>query len=45
MPVEKVKWGYRFGKSWKIYRWKDAKKKAAKQGVAIKISQSKNLKK
>ena len=35
MPVHKVKVGYRFGKTGKIYRGKGAKKKAEKQARAI----------
>lgn len=35
MPVHKVKGGYRFGKSGKIYKGKGAKKKAEKQARAI----------
>ena len=36
MPVRKVgKDGYKWGKSGKTYRGKDAKKKAEKQGRAI----------
>ena len=40
MPVEKVKIGgrvgYRWGKQGKVYTGKDAKKKATRQGKAIK---------
>lgn len=40
MPVHKTKsGGYQYGKTGKIYYGKDAKKKATKQGQAIKISQ------
>lgn len=35
MPVHKVKGGYKFGKSGKLYRGKSAKKKAQKQVRAI----------
>lgn len=35
MPVRKVKGGYRYGKSGKLYRGKGAKAKAARQGRAI----------
>lgn len=35
MSVHKVKDGYKFGKSGKTYRSKDAKKKAQKQARAI----------
>ncbi len=34
MPVRKVKGGYRWGSKGKIYRGKNAKKKATKQGRA-----------
>ena len=34
MPVHKVKGGYRWGKHGKIYKGKDAKKKAQAQGRA-----------
>jgi hypothetical protein len=37
MPVRKVKGGYRWGKTGKVYR---SKAKAAKQGRAIKASQA-----
>lgn len=40
MPVQQVGDGYRWGESGKIYRGKDAKAKAARQGRAIKASQS-----
>lgn len=33
-PIHKVKGGYQWGGHGKIYRGKDAKKKAAKQGRA-----------
>jgi len=36
MPVRKVKGGYRYGSKGKVYR---SKKKAARQGRAIKASQ------
>lgn len=35
MPVKKVKGGYKWGKSGKVYKGKDAKKKAEQQGKAI----------
>lgn len=35
MPVRKVKGGYRWGKSGKIYRGKGAKSKAKRQARAI----------
>lgn len=42
MPVRKTKsGGYKWGKSGKTYYGKGAKKKARKQGIAIKISQKK----
>lgn len=42
MPVEKVKSGYRYGKSGKVYKTKED---AEKQGRAIKASQAKKKKK
>lgn len=45
MPVHKTKsGGYQYGKTGKIYYGKDAKKKATKQGQAIKISQQQDNK-
>jgi hypothetical protein len=44
MPVRKSGSGYRFGKKGKTYYGKDARKKAARQGAAIKISQAKRRK-
>jgi hypothetical protein len=41
MPVHKVKGGYRWGKTGKIY---PTKEEAEKQGIAIKISQKKKKK-
>ncbi len=38
MPVKKVKGGYKYGKSGKVYK---SKSKAVKQGRAIKASQNK----
>ena len=38
MPVEKIDGGYRWGKSGKIYKGKGAKKKAEKQGQAIRAT-------
>jgi len=38
MPVRKVKGGYRWGATGKLYRGKGAKAKAAKQGRAIRAS-------
>jgi len=35
MPIKKVKGGYKWGKSGKLYRGKDAKKKAQRQARAI----------
>lgn len=35
MPVRKVKGGYRWGKTGKVYRGRGAKKKAARQGRAV----------
>ncbi len=43
MPVRKVN-GYRWGKSGKVYKGKNAKKKAARQGKAIKARQKKRKK-
>jgi hypothetical protein len=40
MPVRKAKGGYKYGKTGKLYKGKGAKAKAAKQGRAIKASQS-----
>lgn len=40
MPVRKVKGGYRYGRSGKIYRGKKAKARAAAQGRAISISKA-----
>ena len=37
MPVHKQNGGYQYGSTGKIYRGKDAKKKATKQGQAIKL--------
>jgi hypothetical protein len=42
MPVKKVKGGYRYGTKGKTYT---SRKKAVKQGQAIKISQKKRGKK
>lgn len=42
MPVKKVKGGYKWGKTGKVY---PAKKQAEKQGQAIKSSQEKEKKK
>lgn len=41
MPVHRVKGGYRYGESGKLYTGKGAKKKAEKQAAAIHISQIK----
>ena len=41
MPVEKVKGGYRYGKSGKVYKTKE---EAERQGRAIKASQAKKKK-
>ncbi len=39
MPVHKTKsGGYQWGKTGKVYYGKDAKKKAQKQGIAIRLS-------
>lgn len=42
MPVRKVKGGYRYGSTGKVYK---SKAKAERQGRAIKASQSKRRKK
>lgn len=42
MPVRKVKGGYRYGKTGKVYK---SKAKAEKQGRAIKASQARRGKK
>lgn len=44
MPVRKVKGGYRYGTRGKLYKGRGAKAKAARQGRAIKASQSKRKK-
>lgn len=44
MPVRKVKGGYRYGTKGKLYKGRGAKAKAARQGRAIKASQSKRKK-
>ena len=44
MPVRKVKGGYRYGTKGKLYKGRGAKAKAARQGRAIKVSQSKRKK-
>jgi len=41
MPVHKVKGGYRYGKTGKVYK---SKSKAARQGRAIKASQKRRRK-
>lgn len=45
MPVKKSGTGYRYGNSGKVYTGKGAKAKAARQGRAIKASQSRQGKK
>jgi len=40
MPVQKVKGGYRYGKTGKVYK---SREKAVKQGQAIEISKRKKL--
>lgn len=42
MPVRKVKGGYRWGRTGKVYR---SKAKAQKQGLAIRLSQMRRGKK
>ena len=39
MPVHKEKGGYQYGRSGKVYKGSEAKEKATKQGIAIKLSQ------
>tara|TARA_R110002012_G_scaffold225202_1_gene397181 strand:+ start:346 stop:474 length:129 start_codon:yes stop_codon:yes gene_type:complete len=39
MPVRKVSGGFRFGTKGKVYRGKGARRKAEKQGRAIKARQ------
>lgn len=43
MPVRKVN-GYRYGKKGKTYRGKGARKKAIKQGMAIRMSKKRRKK-
>jgi hypothetical protein len=38
MPIRKVKGGYQYGSSGKVYKGKGAKSRAAKQGRAIQAS-------
>lgn len=46
MPVHRTKsGGYQWGKTGKVYYGKDAKKKAQKQGIAIRLSGWKEKKK
>lgn len=45
MPVRKSGGGYKYGSKGKTYKGKGAKAKAAKQGRAIKASQSRRGKK
>jgi hypothetical protein len=40
MPVRRVRGGFKWGKSGKLYKGKGAKAKAAKQGRAVKASQA-----
>lgn len=42
MPVEKVKGGYRYGKTGKVYK---SRRKAERQGRAIKANQNKKKEK
>lgn len=41
MPVHEVKGGYQWGNTGKVYKGKDAKKKAIKQAIAIAYSEAK----
>lgn len=45
MPVRRVSSGYKYGKKGKAYKGRGAKKKAARQGRAIKASQSRKRRK
>lgn len=45
MPVRKVKGGYKYGKSGKLYNGKGAKQKAQKQAAAIHASKARAAKK
>lgn len=45
MPVQRVKGGYRYGNSGKLYKGKDAKEKAIKQAVAIQYAEKRAGKK
>jgi hypothetical protein len=40
MPVRRVRGGYRWGSSGKVYRGRGAKAKATRQGQAIKARQT-----
>lgn len=44
MPVRKVKGGYQYGSSGKLYKGKGAKSRARRQGRAIKANQNKKRK-
>lgn len=44
-PVRKVKGGYQYGSSGKVYKGKGAKSRARKQGKAIRASQTRQKKK
>lgn len=44
MPVRKVKGGYRYGTRGKLYKGRGARAKAARQGRAIKASQTRRKK-
>ena len=45
MPTRRVSGGYRYGTKGKLYKGKGAKRKAQKQGVAIRLSQKRRGKK
>jgi hypothetical protein len=45
MPIRKVRGGYQYGSSGKVYHGKGAKSRAKKQGGAIRASQNKKGKK
>ena len=44
MPVKKCKGGHKYGKGGKCYKGKGSRRRAAKQGRAIKASQSRRKK-
>jgi hypothetical protein len=42
MPIRKVRGGYQYGSSGKVYKGKGAKSRAAKQGRAIQANKRKH---